>query len=68
MPWLPTGFLEIAGNPTQTRSAARSERAAVRHTAVRYPVALTRAVWERCVAVPPSVVCQDEAGRLWDIV
>jgi hypothetical protein len=32
----------------------------------RWPVALTRAVWERCVAVPPGVVCQDEAGRLWD--
>jgi hypothetical protein len=32
------------------------------------PVALTRAVWERCVAVPPGVVCQDEAGRLWDVL
>jgi hypothetical protein len=28
-----------------------------------FPVALTRAVWERCVAVPPGVACQDEAGR-----
>jgi hypothetical protein len=34
----------------------------------RYPVALTRAVWEKCVAVPPGVVCQDEAGRLWDVL
>jgi hypothetical protein len=34
----------------------------------RFPVALTRAVWERCVAVPPGVLCQDEAGRLWDVV
>jgi hypothetical protein len=33
-----------------------------------FPVALTRAVWERCVAVPPAVVCQDEAGRLWDVL
>jgi hypothetical protein len=24
----------------------------------------TRAVWERCVAVPPGVTCRDEAGRL----
>lgn len=32
------------------------------------PVALTRAVWERCVTVPPGVVCQDEAGRLWDVL
>jgi hypothetical protein len=22
----------------------------------------------KCVAVPPGVVCQDEAGRLWDVV
>jgi hypothetical protein len=35
---------------------------------IRYPVALTRAVWERCVTVPPGVHCQDEAGRLWDLV
>jgi hypothetical protein len=24
-------------------------------------------VWQRCVAVPPGVPCQDEAGRLWDV-
>jgi hypothetical protein len=35
---------------------------------IRYPVALLRAVWERCVAVPPGVLCPDEAGRLWDVV
>jgi hypothetical protein len=35
---------------------------------IRYPAALTRAVWERCVKVPPGVVCQDEGGRLWDAV
>jgi hypothetical protein len=29
---------------------------------------MTRAVWERCVAVPPGVVCQDEAVRLWDVL
>jgi hypothetical protein len=34
----------------------------------RYPVALTAAVWERCVTVPPGVQCQDEPGRLWDVV
>ncbi len=32
------------------------------------PVALTRAVWVRYVAVPPKVVAQDEPGRLWDIL
>jgi hypothetical protein len=35
---------------------------------IRYPVALTRAAWEKCVTVPPGVVCQDEAGRLWDVL
>jgi hypothetical protein len=41
--------------------------AVAREAGIRYPVALTRAVWERCVAVPPGVVCQDESGRLWDV-
>jgi hypothetical protein len=31
-------------------------------------VALTRAAWARCVTVPPGVACQDEAGRLWDVL
>ena len=35
---------------------------------IRYPVALTAAVWQQCVTVPPGVACQDEAGRLWDVV
>lgn len=35
---------------------------------VHYPVALTRAVWERYVAVPDAVPWQDEKGRLWDIL
>jgi hypothetical protein len=42
--------------------------AVAREAGIRYPVALTRAVWERCVAVPPGVICQDEAGRLWDVL
>jgi uncharacterized protein DUF6573 len=39
-----------------------------REAGFKYPVALTATVWAECVAVPPGVVCQDEAGRLWDIV
>jgi len=44
-----------------------------REAGIRYPVALTRAVWESCVAVPTRadgspVPCQDERGRLWDVV
>src|SRR5512134_3795570 len=35
---------------------------------IRFPVFLTRAVFDNYVAVPPGVTGQDEAGRLWDIV
>ena len=35
---------------------------------IRFPMFLTRAVYEAYVAVPPNVTGQDEAGRLWDIV
>src|SRR5262249_20013183 len=34
----------------------------------RIPVALTSAVWAEYVAVPEGVECQDEVGRLWDIL
>jgi hypothetical protein len=39
-----------------------------REAGFKYPVALTAAVWAKCVAVPPGVLCQDEAGRLWDVL
>jgi hypothetical protein len=39
-----------------------------REAGFKFPVALTATVWEKCVAVPPGVVCQDEGGRLWDIL
>jgi hypothetical protein len=42
--------------------------AVAREAGIKYPTALTRAVWDRCVAVPPGVACQDEAGRLWDLL
>src|SRR5438552_8573630 len=35
---------------------------------ITFPVFLTRTVFDSFVAVPPGVTCQDEAGRLWDIV
>jgi hypothetical protein len=35
---------------------------------IRFPVFFTRRVFDAYVAVPPNVTCQDEAGRLWDIV
>lgn len=39
-----------------------------REAGIVYPVFLTRAVHEKYVVVPPGVSCQDEAGRLWDVV
>src|SRR5664279_2727097 len=35
---------------------------------IRFPVFLTRAVYDRFVSVPTGVTGQDEAGRLWDLV
>jgi hypothetical protein len=34
----------------------------------KVPVAVTRAVWARYVAVPEGVEGQDEKGRLWDVL
>ena len=35
---------------------------------IKFPMFLTRAVFENYVAVPVGVTGQDEAGRLWDVV
>jgi hypothetical protein len=35
---------------------------------IRFPVFLTRAVFDNYVAVPEGVTGQGEAGRLWDVV
>lgn len=39
-----------------------------RQAGFRYPVAMTEGVWHKCVEVPPGVGCQDESGRLWDVL
>jgi hypothetical protein len=39
-----------------------------REAGITIPTALTAAVWERCVAVPENATCQDEIGRLWDVL
>jgi hypothetical protein len=60
--------------PSYTRAAASADGVLVDvsgtawEAGLRWPVALTRAVWERCVRVPPGVLCQDEAGRLRDVL
>ena len=35
---------------------------------IKYPMFLTRAVYDSFVTVPPDVTGQDEAGRLWDVI
>ena len=35
---------------------------------IKFPVFLTRTVFDAYVELPPGVTGQDEAGRLWDIV
>lgn len=35
---------------------------------IKHPTALTAAVWAEYVEVPAGVECQDEQGRLWDIL
>ena len=35
---------------------------------IRFPVFLTRAVYDAYVTLPPGVAGQDEAGRLWDVL
>jgi len=42
--------------------------ATAREAGFKNPVALTAAAWAKCVAVPAGVTCQDEAGRLWNIL
>ena len=35
---------------------------------IKFPVAMTSTVWGEYVEVPEGVSCQDETGRLWDIL
>ena len=40
-----------------------------REAGFKYPVFLTRRVWDECVKVPPGMEgWQDENGRLWDVL
>lgn len=57
---------------TRKQAAEDGEQVDVSTTAqeagIRFPVFLTRAVYDTYVTVPPNVSGQDESGRLWDIV
>ena len=40
-----------------------------REAGIKFPTALTSTIWSDYIAVPEELKnCQDEAGRLWDIV
>src|ERR1017187_10507563 len=57
---------------TRAQAVADGVQVAVTKTAqeagIKFPMFLTRAVFDKYVAVPPDVTGQDEAGRLWDVV
>jgi hypothetical protein len=68
----PTEKWDVIYAYTRAQALADGEQVDVSTTAteagIKFPVFLTRAVWEAYVVVPPGVRCQDEKGRLWDIV
>jgi len=39
-----------------------------REAGIKFPVALTRPVWDGYCEVPAGVIAQDVAGRLWDVL
>jgi len=57
---------------TRSQAVADGVQVEVTKTAneagIRFPVFITRGVFDSFVAVPPGVTGQDEGGRLWDIV
>ena len=67
-----TDFGPVIYQYTRSQAIADGFQIEVTKTAeeagIRFPVFITRGVYEQCVAVPPGVTAQDEAGRLWDLV
>ena len=72
----PQDLAEIFGQPvyTYTRAQAVADGLQVEVTktaaeaGIRFPMFITRAVYDAYVTVPHGVTGQDEAGRLWDLV
>jgi len=42
--------------------------ATAQEAGIKFPMFLTRAVFDTYVAVPAGVTGQDKAGRLWDVI
>ena len=65
-------FGEIIYAYTRAQAIADGVQVDVSTTAkeagIKFPVYLTRGVFDAYIAVPPNVSGQDEAGRLWDVV
>ena len=67
-----TDFGEVIFAYTRKQALADGVQVDVTTTAkeagIKFPMFLTRAVFDAYVAVPLDVTGQDEAGRLWDVV
>ena len=67
-----TAFGDVVYSYTRAQAVADGVQVEVSKVAaeagIRFPVFLTRTVFDAYVAVPPDVSGQDEAGRLWDVV
>ena len=65
-------FGPVISSYTRAQAVADGVQVEVTKTAqeagIKFPMFLTRAVFDAYVAVPPNVTGQDEAGRLWDVV
>ena len=65
-------FGEVIYAYTRKQAVADGVQVDVTKTAqeagIKFPMFLTRAVFDAYVAVPEGVTAQDEAGRLWDVV
>ena len=63
---------EIVYAYTRAQAVADGVQVEVTKTAqeagIKFPMFMTRAVFDKYVAVPDGVTGQDEAGRLWDVV
>jgi hypothetical protein len=67
-----TAFGDVVYSYTRAQAIADGVQVEVSKVAaeagIKFPLFLTRTVFDAYVAVPPDVSGQDEAGRLWDIV
>ena len=65
-------FGEVIYAYTRKQAVADGVQVDVTKTAqeagIKFPVFITRGVFENYVAVPEGVTGQDEAGRLWDVI